>query len=263
MPKPIHELRDAHAAAATAGGHFNELDPHGASAHQGHHHVVSIRTLQIVLGLLLLFTALTVGAAQFEVFVQGYLDILLPRWVNVFIAMSIATVKAALVLLFFMQLKNDNPINGAIFVLCVLGVGLFLGFTALDLFTRDRIYAYKAQQIVAGGTGNTLTRVVGRDAEGKPIIETITGPITAFARDKKLSAVGEAEFKKLKEEAHAHKHHGHDGPAISTADKTVRRTGRTDALAAAPAHGESGDHGDSTHDKAGDHADTKPAAAPH
>jgi cytochrome c oxidase subunit 4 len=231
-----HVLRD-HDAAAHA-GHFNEADPHGAGATQSHHHVVSLTTLRIVLGLLLVFTVLTVGAAQFEVWLQGYINYELPRWVNVAIAMSIATVKAALVVLFFMQLKHDNPINGIIFVLCILGVGLFLGFTALDLFTRDRVYAEKAKVILNGGTGNTLSRSAGVDADGKPKTESISGPIVEYVRNQKILQVGPAEYERLKAEAHAgHGHHGHADAGLSTAKKSIVRTGRTDALStAAPAH---------------------------
>ncbi len=235
-------LRD-HEASAHA-GHFNESDPHGAGATQSHHHVVSLTTLRLVLGALLVFTVLTVGAAQFEAWFQTYINYEFPRWVNVFIAMSIATVKAILVVLFFMQLKHDNPINGIIFVLCILGVGLFLGFTALDLFTRDRLYAEKAQSIQNGGTGNTLQRFAGYDAEGKPKYESISGPIVPYVRNQKILQVGPVEFERLEAAAHAeHGHHGHADSGLPSAKKTVVRTGRTDALstAAPAAHGEHGD----------------------
>lgn len=241
MPK--HELRDSEAVAHA--GHFNEADPHGAGATQSHHHVVSLTTLRLVLAALLVFTVLTVGAAQFEVWFQGYINYELPRWVNVFIAMSIATVKAALVVLFFMQLKHDNPINGIIFVLCILGVGLFLGFTSLDLFTRDRIYDYKGKVIQEGGTGATLSRRIGTNPDGSAKNESISGPIVEFVRNKKILEVGPVEYERLKEEAHAgHGHHGHAEANISTAKKSVVRTGRTDALdAAAASHGAEGGHG--------------------
>lgn len=67
--------------------------------------------------------------------------------------MSIAVVESLLVLAIFMQLRYDNPINAMIVAFSLLGVGLFIGFTALDLTTRDRIYDFKAGQVVPGGTG--------------------------------------------------------------------------------------------------------------
>lgn len=248
---PKHELRDP--AAPAYAGHFNEEDPHGAGASQTHHHVVSLTTLRVVLALLLGFTVLTVGAAQFEVWFQGYINYELPRWVNVAIAMTIATVKAAMVLLFFMQLKHDNPINGIIFVLCIVGVGLFLGFTTLDLFTRGRVYDYKGQPVIAGGTGGTtFRRAIGVNEDGTTKYESIDGPIVEYVRKKKINEVGQAEYDRLRAEAHAgHGSHGHHAPHVSTASQSILRAGRTDALESAPAHGDSHGHADS-------HADSHP-----
>lgn len=253
---PTSPLRRSHDAHAHAGGHFNESDPHGSGA--AHHHGVSKGMLRFVLVVLLAFTVLTVGAAQFEVFIQNALDIVLPKWVNVVIAMSIAVVKGALVILFFMQLKYDNPINGVIFLFTLVGVGLFLGFTILDLGTRGRIYEYKGQQIVAGGTGNSLSRTT-KDGTN----ETISGSITSYVRDQKIQKIGEAEYQKLFEKKHAgHGHHGHDDhAAVSDAQRTRPRTGRTDALGSAPAdtHADPA-HADPGHQNPEHAGDPKPAA---
>ena len=233
------QLRD-HDAAVHAGG-FDDTDPHGAGASQGAHHHVSRAMLRFVLVVLLAFTVLTVGAAQFEVWVQDYFNILLPQWVNLLVAMSIAVVKGVLVVLFFMQLKYDNPINGVIFLFTLLGVGLFLGFTLLDLGSRDAIYDYKARQVIPGGTSNTLVRT---GADGKPEAMTSNMSIVQYAREKKLKEVGEKEFARLEAEAHAHGHHAkHDhGPSNSDAQRSRPRTGISDALGAVQpaAHDEHG-----------------------
>lgn len=55
---------------------------------------------------------------------------------NVVIAMTIATIKASLVAIFFMHLKDDKPINGLIFVSTLLFLGVFLGFCLVDADSR-------------------------------------------------------------------------------------------------------------------------------
>src|SRR3972149_395604 len=130
---------------------FNELDPHGYTAGHHGHMIVSVFTLRSVLGLLLMFTVLTVGAAQFEKYIMAALQIQLPLWINVGVALGIATIKSLLVLLFFMQLKYDNPINAVAFAFCLLGFATFLGFTILDVGNRDAVYDWKAGEIQAGG----------------------------------------------------------------------------------------------------------------
>ena len=131
--------------------HFNESNPHGEQ-HHGHPIIPPI-TLTTVLGILLFFTVLTVGLAQFEVWIQGYFHIVLPHWVNIAIAMSIATVKAVMVMAIFMQLRYDNRMNTVVMLFTFFAVGLFLFFSGLDLFTRDRVTPWKAQYVVQGGTG--------------------------------------------------------------------------------------------------------------
>ena len=51
---------------------------------------------------------------------------------EVLIAMTIATIKAALVATFFMHLKYDNPLNAAILLFSLIFVALFIGLTILD-----------------------------------------------------------------------------------------------------------------------------------
>src|SRR5262245_27997689 len=92
-----------------------QVDPHGFSSGHSHGHVIlSAFTLRVVLGTLLLFTVLTVFCAQFEIYIEHVTGVILPHWVNVVIAMSIACVKSVIVAAYFMQLKYDNPINTVI-----------------------------------------------------------------------------------------------------------------------------------------------------
>lgn len=238
------------ASAPAASGHFNELDPHGAEAGHHGHVIIGVTQLRLVLGALLLFTALTVGIAQLEVWVQAEFDILLPKWVNIVVAMSIATVKSLLVLAIFMQLRYDNPINSIIVAFSLLGVALFLGFTSLDLLTRDRVYEFKAGQVVAGGTGSGV-----EGTDGKPLV--------VAARDRYIEKLteklgtkeaAEAAFaKKLAEKHAAHGHHGKDHPTHSTANQSRPRAGVTGALSTAPTVDGHGDgHGAEGKEKAGE-----------
>jgi cytochrome c oxidase subunit 4 len=225
---------------------------------------MSALTLRSVLIILLVFTAMTVGAAQFEIWIQDYFGIILPKWVNVVVALSIATVKSTLVLLYFMQLRYDNPLNTIVFLFTLFAFALFLGFTVLDLANRGTIAPYKAREAQLGGLGN-LSRSTGeRNEQGEKIMESVTGPIVAFARQKYLeklaTELGDMELAReefARREA-AIKHHGHHGPhAPDHSDFNVSRakTGlTTDLYDAAPAGGDvhgaghsSGSHGSSGH----------------
>ena len=75
---------------------------------------------------LLILTGITVGASyiNFGAF-------------NVVVALTIATIKATLVALFFMHLLHDKPVNGLIAAAGFIFLGLFLMFTLLDFDTRE------------------------------------------------------------------------------------------------------------------------------
>ena len=57
---------------------------------------------------------------------------------NVVVALTIATIKATLVALFFMHLLHDKPVNALIASAGFLFLGLFLMFTLLDFDTREK-----------------------------------------------------------------------------------------------------------------------------
>ncbi len=149
---------DAYAAPVPEA--FDELDPHGFDkGHHDHGHViVGPFTLRTVLAALLFFTVLTVFLAQAEVWAQGYFHIELPWWVNVAGAMSIAVVKALLVMGFFMQLKYDNPINTVLMCFCFAAAPP--SSWALPAWTCSAAAAVdpqKQSQVIPGGTGFGVT----------------------------------------------------------------------------------------------------------
>jgi cytochrome c oxidase subunit 4 len=84
-------------------------------------HVMEPRTLILVFTALVTLTVVTVLVASFE---SG-------SW-EIWISLGIATVKAILVLLYFMHLRYDSGFNSIVFICSLLFVFLFLSFTLMD-----------------------------------------------------------------------------------------------------------------------------------
>ena len=245
-------LNSAHAIDAHGG--VDNANPHGEHAHK--HVIISTFTNRVVLGILLVFTILTIGAANFEAWFQDYFHIILPHWVNVFVCLSIATVKGVLVLLFFMQLRYDNPINTIIFVFSLFAFALFLGFTAIDLGNRDKIYEYKKGEILVGGGGEIKQTVLGDLQAGR----TSTESIIQYRRRLRLEAIAKdyvakgdtpdvakqkaaVEFARLEAEAiHHRRGHGEEAEVVSTGNTSRPRAGTTSGLYDAKAPSEAGPH---------------------
>ncbi len=94
------------------------------------HHLVPAKVYAAVLAALLLFTATTVAAAGMNFGSPA---------VNVVVALGIATLKASLVVLYFMHLRYDKPLNGVIFVAGLLCLAIFIGACFGDTDSRDVI----------------------------------------------------------------------------------------------------------------------------
>ncbi len=89
------------------------------------HHVTPKKTLIQVFVALVTLTAITVFVAQMDL---GPL--------NVPIALSIAIVKASLVVVIFMALKHDNRMNAVVFLVGAVFVAVFLVLTLFDTAYR-------------------------------------------------------------------------------------------------------------------------------
>lgn len=232
---------------------FDELDPHGFGGYIKHsHHIVSGMTLKSILLILLAFTALTVGAAQGEKWIEASLHYELPRWVNVIVAMSIATIKATLVLMFFMLLRYSNPINTVVFLFCLLAFALFLFFTLLDLGTRGMINPIKAHQVEAGGIGG----IRAGWTTGKDAILINQAPVV-FWRERKIAEVGVEKYDWMKSIL-THPHEHANAAPNSSGNISINRPGITAGLfsAEAPvAHDEHGGHGAGGHAAPAGHAE--------
>ena len=89
------------------------------------HHGPGYKLFVIIWVLLLIMTAVTVYAAEIDL---GFL--------NVALAMTIATIKASLVTFFFMHLKYENLTFKLMVVVCFTILAIFIGFTFFDTVYR-------------------------------------------------------------------------------------------------------------------------------
>jgi cytochrome c oxidase subunit IV len=89
-------------------------------------HIVSIRIYVIIFLALMAGTALTVWA--------GFRDF--PGPLNVIIALTIASIKATLVVLYFMHLRYSSRLVWIIFVSALFWLGLLFALTLSDYWTR-------------------------------------------------------------------------------------------------------------------------------
>ena len=89
-------------------------------------HVMPIRTYLIVFSVLIALTGLTVWAA--------YMDF--GAW-DVTVALGIASFKAILVVLYFMHVKENEPLIGLFIVGGVFWLAVMLVFTVADYVTRE------------------------------------------------------------------------------------------------------------------------------
>jgi cytochrome c oxidase subunit 4 len=125
---------------------------HSAHAHaEGdvHVHVHSWKMYLGILLALLFLTIVTVAASYLDIDgllalggeVQG-----VGAW-NLTVAVLIATVKATLVVLFFMHLKDDARFNGLIFVGALLFIGVFFAYTMNDTAVRGTMDRYNGVHV--------------------------------------------------------------------------------------------------------------------
>ncbi len=94
-------------------------------AHDGHH-IIPLKVYIAVAVSLFILTFLTVGAH----------NVIPSGGFKTAIAFTIATVKAILVIGYFMHLKYDNMINKVVFGSAFFGLAVLFFFCALDIETR-------------------------------------------------------------------------------------------------------------------------------
>lgn len=93
------------------------------------HHISTDKILLGVAGALFLLTIITVGV--------HYLA--LPHPWSILVAMAVAVAKAALVVLFFMNLYWDERFNSMVFVTALVFLALLVILSMLDVFFRTPV----------------------------------------------------------------------------------------------------------------------------
>ncbi len=94
------------------------------------HHIVPIRVYLGVFLALMVFTAITVFVAKFDLeHIWGPMNIL--------VAMLVAVVKATLVVLYFMHVRYSSRLTQVIVVAGVFWLLILLAFTLSDYFSRS------------------------------------------------------------------------------------------------------------------------------
>lgn len=92
------------------------------------HHVVSLKVYLGVGLALFILTGVTVAVSFVDL--GGF---------NAIIAVLIASVKASLVVLVYMHLKYDKPINAIIFIFAIMFLAIFISLTMFDVVTRTEL----------------------------------------------------------------------------------------------------------------------------
>lgn len=87
--------------------------------------ITEYKTFALILGLLLILTAVTVGASYINL---GHL--------NVWVALMIASTKSSLVLLYFMHLKYEGGVIKWSFVSTIIALAIMISFTFWDVAFR-------------------------------------------------------------------------------------------------------------------------------
>ncbi len=245
------------------------MSNHDATAHEEHAHGHPVVSWQMQLGVLLallFFTFTTVLFYNAEKWVESAFEIHLPLWVNIVGAMSIATVKAILVCMYFMGLRYDKALNTFALLFCLFCVGLFLAFSMIDLDTRDRVDPWKKGEIILGGSGKALdTQAVDERFSVRPAphINTQGMSIVEFRRQQGLEAAGSEKAFWSKPSPH-HAEHRHSADInnyfaklgydhhneLSDANQSIPRRGITPGLFGAvdPADSPSEMHDDHSDD---------------
>jgi cytochrome c oxidase subunit 4 len=100
--------------------------------HHGFAHPASVKSLLLVFFALIFLTWLTVFQSTLKL---GSMELV--------VSLVIATVKASLVILFFMHMIHDKPLNAIVFLSSFIFVALFLGFILMDAHGYKDSYEFK------------------------------------------------------------------------------------------------------------------------
>lgn len=116
--------------------------------HEQGHHITGPKTYGAILGALLALTVATVWVAQFDFGAA-----------NTVVALLVASVKGALVALYFMHLRHDK-FAAVLFTGGLLMLAVFLIFTLFDISTRQAVLPSNLKQPVEAFPGAPLGKPV-------------------------------------------------------------------------------------------------------
>lgn len=88
-------------------------------------HVISKQTNYAVFAILMILLVATVAVAQIDL-----------GSMNLFMALIIAAIKAALIILYFMHVRFASPLTGFLSIAAFIWLGIMLSLTANDYVTR-------------------------------------------------------------------------------------------------------------------------------
>jgi cytochrome c oxidase subunit 4 len=154
-----------------------ETHNHDTGVHEEHGGTgVNVKTLVA----LLILTAITVGAAYVNLG-NG----------NVVVALFIATIKASLVVLFFMHLRWDKPVYGIVAMAGFLFLGIFLMFCLMDQDTRNYYLPQNVHRTEVPLTPGTAPPALTEILPEPPAAPAAPGaPATAAPAAEKAPAAG-------------------------------------------------------------------------
>ncbi len=144
-------------------------------SHQHDHgfaHPVSVKLLLAVFSSLVFLTILTVVLNDLPL---GSADII--------IAMTIATIKATLVMLFFMHMFWEKGFNVVAFISSLFFVSLFIGFTLMDTGSyRDDIDSFPEDKRPAPRVDRTAPGVSSNTVQPMPPATLVEGSVNPLAK---------------------------------------------------------------------------------
>lgn len=195
---------------------MSEATGHGDHHDNGMGHAVPWPILVGVFVALLGLTFLTVAVT--------YVDL---GPLNIVIALGVATIKAALVVLFFMHLFWDKPLNSIVFVLTIAFVGVFLAFTIIDTKQYQPAIAQLNADVAAvknaesgaggAGAGSGPWAMPKLEPEQEELVKKIKGIVEGGSGD---AVAGKAVFAQFCGVCHKLEGEGKDiGPDLADFDR--------------------------------------------
>ena len=106
---------------------------HGHAAHDDYNVQVHIAPVKFYIGIFMALVAFTIATVALSYVHLG-------AW-NLNVAIIIATIKASLVVTFFMHLKDDSRFNALVFVGSLVFIGVFFVYTMNDTNHRHTVDA--------------------------------------------------------------------------------------------------------------------------